>query len=180
MDPGTSSELFLQVAEAKLYNPALEVWISVGGWTFSDNGTATQPVYGNIARSAANRQTFANNVLQFMKTYGYNGGYCLWLMHSVSLLSLTNSSGIDIDWEYPGAPDRGGSPDDTENFVLLVQTLRETFDASGNKYGISFTAPTSYWYLRWFDLPGLTQYADWVNVMSYDLHGEWDRCVYAA
>jgi chitinase len=83
--------------------------------------------------------------------------------------------GLDIDWEYPGAPDRGGSPDDTSNFVLLMQTLRNTFDGSGQKYVLTFTAPSSYWYLRWFDLPSLIQYADWINLMTYDLHGEWDR-----
>ena len=27
------------------------------------------------------------------------------------------------------------------------------------------TAPSSYWYLQHFDLPGLLQSADWVNVM---------------
>jgi len=33
--------------------------------------------------------------------------------------------------------------------------------------------PTSYWYLRWFDLSA-SEYVDWINVMSYDLHGTWD------
>jgi chitinase len=58
--------------------------------------------------------------------------------------------------------------------VLLFQTLRQTFDASGSRFGLSFTAPSSYWYLRWFDLPGLIKWADWINLMSYDLHGVWD------
>ncbi|KAL4861996.1 hypothetical protein BDV12DRAFT_203444 [Aspergillus spectabilis] len=39
---------------------------------------------------------------------------------------------------------------------------------------ITFTAPSSYWYMRWFDLPGMLKYADWMNLMTYDLHGTWD------
>jgi chitinase len=39
---------------------------------------------------------------------------------------------------------------------------------------VSFTVPTSYWYLRWFDLAAV-DHVDWVNVMSYDLHGVWDQ-----
>jgi chitinase len=111
-------------------------------------------LYGQIARDPAKRQTFANNVLHFLQQYGMDD--------------------IDIDWEYPGAPNRGGKPDDTENYVLLLKTLRDTFDASGSKLGITLTAPSSFWYLRWFDLPGLVQYADWINLMTYDLHGVWD------
>lgn len=74
--------------------------------------------------------------------------------------------GIDLDWEYPGAPDRGGKKEDTANYVLLMQTLRKTFDSSGGHFELTFTAPSSYWYLKWFDLPGLLKYADWVNLMS--------------
>jgi hypothetical protein len=105
-------------------------------------------------------------------------------------ISLTPSQGIDLDWEYPGAPDRGGKDDDTKNYVELVKQLRATFDASDRKLGITFTAPSSYWYLRWFDLPGMLKHVDWINVyvsipfrqrfvntyssMTYDLHGTWD------
>lgn len=56
----------------------------------------------------------------------------------------------------------------------MLKTLRETFDASGNTVGLTFTAPSSYWYMRWFDLPNMAKYIDWINVMSYDLHGVWD------
>ena len=34
------------------------------------------------------------------------------------------------------------------------------------------TAPSSYWYLQHFDLPGLLKSADWVNVM-YVLVSSW-------
>jgi chitinase len=155
MDPQTDAQLFWDVAEAKIYNPDLEVFLSIGGWTFSDNNTATQPVFGNIASTETNRQTFANNLVKFLKHYGYNGT----LFSKPSVQQNTNTNlGIDIDWEYPGAPDRGGHPDDVQNFVSMMKTIRQTFDASGSKYGLTYTAPTSYWYLRWFDLKGLSKY----------------------
>jgi chitinase len=153
MDPQTPESLFEETAHVKTYNPDLEVFISVGGWTFSDNGTATQPLFGEIASTAANRNTFADKVVRFLENYGFDG--------------------LDIDWEYPGAPDRGGKKRDTANFVLLMQTLRQAFDASPRKLGLTFTVPSSYWYLRWFDLPGMLKHSDWVNLMSYDLHGTW-------
>ncbi|KAF9249765.1 CAZyme family GH18 [Penicillium roqueforti] len=154
MDSDTPSSLFKDATNVKSIKSDIKVFVSVGGWTFSDNGTATQPLYGEIAASATKRQTFADNVVHFLKQYGFDG--------------------LDIDWEYPGAGDRGGSAEDTANYVLLLQTLRKTFDASGNDFGLTFTAPSSYWYLRWFDLPSMVKYADWINLMTYDLHGVWD------
>ncbi|KAB8246301.1 hypothetical protein BDV35DRAFT_230595 [Aspergillus flavus] len=155
MSSDMSEELFTQVAAVKNLKPSLKIYVSVGGWTFSDNDTVTQPLFGEIAADATKRKTFASNTLKFLNTYGFDG--------------------IDIDWEYPGAGDRRGKPRDTDNYVKLLADLRSTFDASGRKLGITFTAPSSYWYLKWFDLPGLLKYADWMNFMTYDLHGEWDR-----
>jgi chitinase len=103
-----------------------------------------------MVSTSASRQTFITSLLQFMKTYGFDG--------------------VDIDWEYPGAPDRGGAIVNTANFVLLLQEMREAF---GSAYGISATLPSSYWYLRWFDIQGMEQYLDWFNVMTYDIHGVW-------
>ncbi|KAI9146931.1 symbiotic chitinase [Paramyrothecium foliicola] len=154
MDAATPAKTFQDVADLKNSNPSLQLYVSLGGWTFSDNGTATQPVFGDIARSSSNRDKFASNLLKFLNTYGYDG--------------------VDLDWEYPGAPDRGGQKDDTKNYVALVETLRKAFDNSGRKLGLTFTAPSSFWYLRWFDLPGMIKYVDWINIMSYDLHGVWD------
>lgn len=73
MDQLTPESLFQEVADVKKFKSDIKVWVSVGGWTFSDNGTSTQPVFGNIAASAANRQTFANNVVKFLNHYGFDG-----------------------------------------------------------------------------------------------------------
>jgi GH18 family chitinase len=91
MDSATPASLFTETADVhtlKSGSENLEVFVSIGGWTFSDNDTSTQPVFSNIASSAANSQKFADNLVSFMKQYGFDG--------------------VDLDWEYPGAPDRGG------------------------------------------------------------------------
>ncbi|KAI1171966.1 chitotriosidase-1 [Nemania sp. FL0916] len=160
MDSDTPAGLFAQTTDIKnlkSLNSELEVFVSIGGWTFSDNETATQSVFPSIAADAGKRQKFADNLVGFMTRYGFDG--------------------VDLDWEYPGAPDRGGlEEDDITNYVKLLETLRKTFQASARgNYGLTFTIPTSYWYLRWFDVPGLLKYADWANMMSYDLHGVWDE-----
>lgn len=46
--------------------------------------------------------------------------------------------------------------------------------AFGSRYGLSVTLPASYWYLRWFDLKGMEANVDFLNVMTYDIHGVWD------
>ncbi|KAL4739524.1 glycoside hydrolase superfamily [Aspergillus similis] len=154
MDQATPASLFEDTTSVKAVKEQIKIFVSIGGWTFSDNDTSTQPLFGEISADPTKRTTFANNVVRFMKQYGFDG--------------------VDLDWEYPGAPDRGGNPEDTENYVLLLKTLREVFDASGGDYGITFTAPSSYWYLRWFDLPSMVEHVDWINLMTYDLHGVWD------
>ncbi|KAL3441172.1 glycoside hydrolase superfamily [Aspergillus insuetus] len=80
--------------------------------------------------------------------------------------------GADIDWEYPGADNRKGAPEDGANFTLLLQEMRRP---SQGRYLLTFTAPTSYWYMRHFDIKRSAAAVDWVNLMSYDLHGVLDR-----
>ncbi|PYH81931.1 hypothetical protein BO82DRAFT_414323 [Aspergillus uvarum CBS 121591] len=102
------------------------------------------------------RVSFVLEVLRLLQTYGFDG--------------------VDLDWEYPGASDRGGKSADKENYVRLVAELRIVLDDSGSQYGISFTTPSSYWYLQNFDVVGMLDAgADWTNIMTYDLHGSWDR-----
>ncbi|OAL51441.1 hypothetical protein IQ07DRAFT_586945 [Pyrenochaeta sp. DS3sAY3a] len=143
--------LFGRVTDLKMKKPSLKVLIALGGWTHNDPGKY-QKVFSDMASSAANRKTFISNLMGFMAQYGFDG--------------------VDLDWEYPGATDRGGVPEDGENLNTLMKEMKE---AMGSRYILTFTAPTSYWYLRHFDIKKSAEIADWINLMSYDLHGVWDR-----
>ena len=85
-----------------------------------------------------------------------------------------NFDGLDIDWEYPQADDRGGLLDDMENYVDLLSELKQAFDATPEKYTLTIAVPLSYWYLRHFDLEKIHPIVDFMNIMSYDIHGIWD------
>ena len=76
--------------------------------------------------------------------------------------------GIDIDWEYPAAPDRGGVAADTQNFIVFLSE----FKAALGSRGLTVTIPSSYWYMQGFDITGMEPYVDWFNFMSYDIHGK--------
>ncbi|KZF23992.1 glycoside hydrolase family 18 protein [Xylona heveae TC161] len=147
---GNSASLYSRFTGLKNSNSGLQTWISVGGWSFTDPGP-TRTAFSDMVSSSGNRQQFINSLIKFMDTYGFDG--------------------VDLDWEYPQADDRGGAPADKENYVTLVQELR---NAIGSKYGISMTLPTSYWYLQHFDVEEIQKSLDWFNLMAYDLHGVWD------
>ncbi|KAF9559713.1 hypothetical protein CPC08DRAFT_505392 [Agrocybe pediades] len=149
MSPG-DRDLWTRTTALKKRNLALKVFLSIGGWTFNDS--PTQHIFSNLVGSDANIQTFIADALNVMQAYSFDG--------------------LDIDWEYPVAAERGGVPADKERYPVFMSKVKAAFKSRG--YGLSFTAPSSYWYLQHFDLPALMQSADWVNVMTYDLHGTWD------
>ncbi|KAJ8132429.1 hypothetical protein O1611_g1195 [Lasiodiplodia mahajangana] len=138
-------ELYTEFTGLKRLNPSLSVYISIGGWD------AGGKVFSDMVSTSANRASFISSLQLFMKTYGFDG--------------------VDIDWEYPGADDRGGNAADFTNYVTLLSELRS---ALGTRYGITVTLPSSYWYMQHFDITNMEKYLDWFNVMTYDIHGTWD------
>lgn len=141
---GTSASLYNRFTGLKNNNRGLQTWISVGDWSFTDPGP-TRSAFSTMSGSADNRATFIKGLRNFMDEYGFDG--------------------VDIDWEYPQADDRGGQPGDKDNYVTLIKEMRAAF---GTKYGITVTLPTSYWYLQHFDLAGIQPNVNWFNLMSYD------------
>lgn len=142
MDANAAS-LYSRFTALKAKKPGLQTWIAVGGWSFNNptNTPNTQHAFSDMVCTHANRQAFIDSLLNFMQTYGFDG--------------------VDLDWEYPAADDRGGRPADFSNFSAFLAELRSSL---GSRYGISLTLPSSYWYLRHFDVVRLEPYVDWFNL----------------
>ncbi|KAI0129633.1 glycoside hydrolase superfamily [Xylariales sp. AK1849] len=133
-----------------LQKEGLETWVAVGGYDFSDPG-ATHTAWSDMASNQSSRAAFIASLKLFIKNYDFQG--------------------VDIDWEYPAAPERGGKRSDTENLVSLVKEMRASL---GSDFGISMALVPDYWYLRGFDAKAMEASVDWFGFMVYDLHGSWD------
>ncbi|KAL5365893.1 bacteriodes thetaiotaomicron symbiotic chitinase [Aspergillus floccosus] len=138
-------EYWSKFTALKQKKSSLKTYISVGGWDVGGK------VFSDMVRFPGTRKSFIDSAIAMMKEYGFDG--------------------IDIDWEYPAAGDRGGAARDTANLVTFLSELRA---AVGTDFGLTCTLPSSYWYLKGFDIVGMAGYVDFFNFMSYDIHGTWD------
>ena len=88
------------VVALRRVNPDLKIMLSIGGWGAGN--------FSEMAADSALRAKFADDCLAKVERYGLDG--------------------IDIDWEYPTSSSAGisSSPEDTENYTLLMRQLRET------------------------------------------------------
>jgi len=136
---------FKRFNDLKQKNKNLKTSVAIGGW---NEGSER---YSRVAADPAKRATLIQSALSLVQTYGFDG--------------------FDIDWEYPAQ--RGGAPADKANYVKLIQEFRAEWDkhgliltaavaASGNSVDLSY------------DVPSLSKYLDFINVMAYDLHGSYD------
>ncbi|KAE9373107.1 glycoside hydrolase family 18 protein [Stipitochalara longipes BDJ] len=153
MSPG-DIDLYPRLTGLKTLFPNLQVWISIGGWSMNDPDQPTATTFSDLAGSTANQEKFFASLISFMSEYGFDG--------------------VDIDWEYPVAPERSGVPEDFQNYPIFLGNLKSAFQGAGKSWGLSITLPSSFWYLQNFDIVKLESIVDWFNMMEYDLHGVWD------
>ena len=149
---------FYKLNLLKQQYPHLKVLISVGGWGWSDH-------FSDVALTENSRQKFAQSAVDFM------------IRHQLD--------GLDIDWEYPGQPGEGNvhRPEDKENFTLLLKALRENLDrqseregrVAGDKYLLTIASATNKKYLLHTELGKAQQYLDFINIMTYDFFGGWNK-----
>ncbi|KAJ4009153.1 hypothetical protein NW752_009451 [Fusarium irregulare] len=157
MDKGTAAR-YDRVTRLKQKQKDLEVWIAIGGWAMNDPGKY-RTVFSDLAKSEKKQDAFFDSLITFMQQHSFDG--------------------VDLDWEYPVAEDRGGIEEDFDNYVNLLARLRRRLNSSGRKYGLTLTLPASYWYLKGFDIVNMEKYLDWFNIMTYDIHGVWDQDIEA-
>ncbi|MGW0564705.1 chitinase C-terminal domain-containing protein [Streptomyces sp. NPDC003016] len=175
---------FNLLSKFKKKHPDVKTLVSVGGWAetggyFADNGDRVNS--GGFYSTATNADgsvnqagidTFADSTVAFIKKYGFNG--------------------VDIDYEYPTTMKDAGNPLDfsfsnarraglVKGYAALMKSLREKLDragaADGKHYLLTVAAPSSGYLLRGMETFQVQKYLDYVNIMSYDLHGAWNEYV---
>lgn len=132
-----NEERLRQIVDLRKQKPELKVLLSIGGW-----GS------GRFSEMAANdeyRCAFAADCDRVVKEFALDG--------------------IDIDWEYPTSSmaNISSSPDDTENFTLLMQDIRA---AIGNEKELTLATVAS---ARYIDFKAILPSVDFVNIMAYDM-----------
>ena len=132
----TAEDRLRAIVELKKQKPSLKILLSIGGW-----GSGR---FSEMAANQANRLAFATDCQRVVLEFGLDG--------------------IDLDWEYPtsSAARISSSPEDTDNFTLLMCDIRQaigsdkllTFASAANAGYVNFTA--------------VNPYIDFVNIMTYD------------
>ena len=148
----------------KAENPNLKIGVSLGGWSKSGD-------FSTIAANASTRAKFVENVMKFIK--------------------YTNMDFVDLDWEYPGeyresdkadnTNDEGtpnASPQDKDNYILLLQDLKNALNKQGKELGktyeLSVALPAGVSKIEaGIDVDKLFDIVDFANIMTYDMAGAW-------
>ena len=121
--------------------------LSIGGWGADG--------FSQAAATAEGRAAFVRDALALMEEHGFLG--------------------VDIDWEYPGssAAGIGSSPDDRENYTLLLQALRDGLDglaaADGTPRLLCVALSGSSWLIENLQCEQIGAIVDQVCLMTYDM-----------
>lgn len=142
--------------ELKKTNPALQILVSAGGWSWSKG-------FSDAALTYHSRKKFAESCVRLVQQYHLDG--------------------IDLDWEYPNQSGAGNTfrPEDVHNFTLLLQAVREALDlqtkadGTGKHYLLTIATGADKNYVQNTELGQVQQFVDFINIMTYDFYNGWHK-----
>lgn len=129
---------------AEAHEAGVKVLLSLGGWGWDRQFAA-------IVANPEAEDRYVTSVLEIADEADYDG--------------------LDLDWEYPD------TAEEVVGFERLTRRLREGLDAIAGRKGrpmlLTMAASANPGTLRWLDRDFLLETMDWVNVMTYDMAGDW-------
>jgi len=144
--------MYERMMDQKTAHPNLKVLLAVGGWNM---GSAP---FTAVVDTAATRKAFIDYAIQFLRLHKFDG--------------------LDMDWEYPA--NRGSPPGDKRKFSLLMEELKAAFAAEASSSGnerlllTAAVAAGEKTALSAYEVSRVCAASDFINLMSYDLHGSWE------
>ncbi|XP_056636318.1 probable chitinase 10 [Diorhabda sublineata] len=130
----------------------VKVSLAIGGWNDSLGDK-----YSKLVNNPAARRRFIEHVMKFLEKYNFDG--------------------LDLDWEYPKCWQvdcKKGPDSDKAAFADFVKELKQAFKPKGYLLSAA-VSPSKTVIDAGYDVPALAEHLDWVAVMTYDFHGQWDK-----
>ena len=162
---------FNQLRQLKAKHPQLKVLLALGGWEWSRWFSAA------AATPALRRTLVASCIDLYIK-----GNLPVLQGHGGAQAAANLFDGFDLDWEHPGVqgmPYNTVSARDKSNFTLLLGEFRKQFNAlskqDGRRYYLSAALNSTEKNVQHTEPRQYARYLDWINLMTYDFHGAWDK-----
>ena len=147
---------FNQLKKLRDSGRKINATLSLGGWTLSKN-------FSPAMSTEQTRTNLVNNIISAFKKYPI-------------------FTGVSLDWEYVsndgvnhGNAGNISRPEDSDNFILFLQKLRNAFnnEPGMSKYIIAMCCVADPNKAK-FDVEGMHPYLDELHIMTYDFHdGNW-------
>lgn len=129
---------------AQAHETGVKVLLSLGGWGWDKQFAA-------MVSKPETEDRYVTAVLEMVDRFDYDG--------------------IDLDWEYPD------TAEEVAGFERLARRFRKQLDQLGVKKSRhmfqTMAAAASTSTLKWLSNELLLETMDWVNVMTYDMAGDW-------
>ena len=144
------NNFYMKVTEFKKYG--IKVSVAIGGWNDSKGDK-----YSRLVNSPAARRKFITNVVKFIEEWNFDG--------------------LDLDWEYPSCWQTECKEErykDQAAFAAWVRELKAELAPRGLLLSAA-VSPSKKIIEVGYDVASIARDLDWINVMTYDYHGHWDK-----